>query len=231
MAKRDIIIRHSKPFMELDPYVTNNHHYEVRSIYFDSPFRKAFFDKTNGIKTRVKLRIRYYPDFQNGENELVFIELKKKNNENVSKSRILVPFEDAFKIIDNKTPEAKNYYKNALAEDKSNLNEIWYLYNRYNLKPVCVVCYQRQPYMSKIKNRFRMTFDTNIRVRNYNFNLHVGGDTSRYIIPPHISVMELKFNSFIPNWAIKILQRNDVLQEKMSKFASGLSHTRTFGLV
>ena len=78
LAKRDIIIRHSKPFMELDPYVTNNHHYEVRSIYFDSPFRKAFFDKTNGIKTRVKLRIRYYPDFQNGENELVFIELKKK---------------------------------------------------------------------------------------------------------------------------------------------------------
>ena len=155
----------------------------------------------------------------------------KKNNENVSKSRILVPFEDAFKIIDNKTPEAKKFYKNALAEDKSNLNDIWYLYNRYNLKPVCVVCYQRQPYMSKIENRFRMTFDTNIRVRNYNFNLHVGGDTSRYVIPPHIAVMELKFNSFIPNWAIKILQRNDVLQEKMSKFASGLSHTRSFGLV
>ena len=84
--------------MELDPYVSNNHHYEVRSIYFDSPFKKAFFDKTNGIKTRVKLRIRYYPDFQNGEKELVFIELKKKNNENVSKSRILVPFKDAFKI-------------------------------------------------------------------------------------------------------------------------------------
>jgi hypothetical protein len=34
--------------------------------------------------------------------------------------------------------------------------------------------------------------------------------------------MEVKFNSFIPNWAVKILQRNNLLQQKMSKFASGL---------
>ena len=217
--------------MELDPFVSNKPYYEVRSIYFDSPFMKAFFEKTNGIKARVKLRIRYYPDFQSGEKELVFIELKKKNNENVSKNRILVPFKDAFKIIDNKTPTAKDFYKNASDEDKINLNEIWYLYNRYYLKPVCVVCYIRQPYMSKIKNRFRMTFDTNVKVRNFNFDLHIDGDGNRYVIPPNISIMELKFNSFIPNWVIKIMQRNDVIQEKVSKFASGLEHTRSFGLV
>ena len=230
MIQRNVIIRHIQPFMNLDPYVNNNHHYEVRSIYFDSPFRKSFLEKTNGIKTRIKLRIRYYPDFQNGDNELVFIELKKKNNENVSKNRVLVPFEDVFKIIDNSTSRAKEFHKKASNEDKSNLEEIWYLYNRYHLKPVCVVCYYRQPFMDKMENRFRITFDTNIKVRNFNFDLHYG-DGSRYVIPPNFCVMEMKFNSFIPNWAIKILQRNDVIQQKMSKFASGLARATYFSII
>ena len=230
MIKRDDIIRHILPFMELDSHVNNKHHYEVRSVYFDSPFKKSFLDKLNGIKTRIKLRIRYYPDNQNGDTELVFIELKKKINENVSKNRVLAPLKDAFKIIDNKTTEAKTFYKNASKEDRSNLEEIWYLYNRYYLQPICVVCYKRQPYMDKMQNRFRITFDTNLKVRNYNFDLHFGNG-NKYIIPPNLSIMEVKFNNFIPNWAIKIFQRNDITQQKMSKFASGLERGLLFSIV
>ncbi len=221
MIQQNNVIRQIQPFMKLDTHVTNNHHYEVRSVYFDSPFKKSFFEKTNGIKTRIKLRIRFYPDFQNGDDELVFIELKKKNNENVSKNRVLVPFNDAFKIIDNTTPEAQNFYENASKEDKVNLDEIWYLYKRYSLQPVCVVCYDRQPYMDRLENRFRITFDTNVRVRYFNFDLHVGNG-SKYVVSPNVSIMEIKFNSFIPHWAVKMLQRNNILQQKMSKFASGL---------
>jgi len=230
MIKRDVIVRHIQPFMNLDHHVVNNRHYEVRSVYFDSQFRKSYLDKTNGIKTRIKLRIRYYPDFQNGDEELVFIELKKKYNENVSKNRVLVPFKDAFKIIDNSTNKANEFYKIASSEDKANLEEIWYQYNRYHLQPVCVVCYYRQPFMDKMENRFRITFDTNIKVRYYNFDLHYGNG-SKYILPPNICVMEVKFNSFIPNWAVKILQRNNILQQKMSKFASGLERGFIFSVV
>jgi len=230
MIKRDDIIRHIHPFMEFDPHVNNKHNYEVRSVYFDSPFRKSFLDKVNGIRTRIKLRIRYYPDNQNGDTELVFIELKKKTNENVSKNRVLAPLKDAYKIIDNKTTEAKNFYKNAIKEDKSNLEEIWYLYNRYYLQPTCVVSYKRQPYIDKMQNRFRITFDTNLKVRNYNFDLHFGNG-NRYIIPPNVCVMEVKFNNFIPNWAVKIIQRNDIMQQKMSKFASGLERGLLFSIV
>jgi hypothetical protein len=230
MIQSNIIKRQIQPFMEFDPHVRNNHHYEVRSVYFDSPFIKSYFEKTNGIKTRIKLRIRFYPDFQNGDKELVFVELKKKNNENVSKNRVLVPFKDAFKVIDDTTSEAKNFYRNASNEDKANIEEIWYLYNRYHLQPVCVVCYNRQPYMDKIKNRFRMTFDTDVKVRYYNFDLH-DGNGSKYVVPPNICIMEVKFNNFIPNWAVKILQRNNMIQEKMSKFASGLERGIIFSVV
>ena len=67
-------------------------------------------------------------------------------------------------------------------------------------------------------------------VRNYNLDLHFGGG-SKFIIPPGISIMEIKFNNYIPNWAIKILQKNNCLQYKISKFATGLEKTRNFALV
>ena len=228
IPERDNIINHIRPFMELDPHIKKGYNnYEVRSIYFDSPLKRAYFDKISGIKIRVKLRIRYYPDFQVGEKELVFIELKRKINENVSKSRVLVPFEDAFDIIDPHNPKAQEFYEKLSKEDQEKLNDIWYLYKRYNLKPVCIVWYHRQPFISKIeKGRFRITFDTSIKVRNYNFDLHTGGISGKYIVPPQICVMEIKFTNFIPAWAIRVVQRNNVIQEKMSKFASGLERTR-----
>ena len=122
IPERDNIINHIKPFMELDPHIKKGYKtYEVRSIYFDSPHKRAYFDKISGIKIRVKLRIRYYPDFQVDKKELVFIELKRKFNENVSKSRVLVPFEDAFDIIDHSNLKAQEYYEKISKEDREKL--------------------------------------------------------------------------------------------------------------
>ncbi|GAH71844.1 unnamed protein product, partial [marine sediment metagenome] len=45
----------------------------------------------------------------------------------------------------------------------------------------------------------------------------VGGG-SKFIILRNICVLEIKFNNFIPNWAIKIVQKSNCIQEKMPKF-------------
>lgn len=227
LKERDNLIQYINPFMELDSHAKNNYDYEVRSLYFDSPFGKSYYEKVDGIKTRVKLRIRYYPDFQNREEELVFIELKRKNNENVSKSRIVAPMEKALQIIDIDTEEAQKFFNDSTNQEKKKLKEIWYLYRRYSLHPVCLVCYKRQPYISKFERTFRLTFDTNIQVRDYNFDLKVGGG-SKFILLRNICVLEIKFNNFIPNWAIKIVQKSNCIQEKISKFASGLNTISKF---
>jgi hypothetical protein len=219
-----------RPFMILDPYVQNNYGYEVRSLYFDSNFRHSLLEKRDGIGIRRKLRIRYYPDYSRDNREFAFIEIKKKINENVAKSRVYVPLEKALIILDSHHPEAKNFYNNASTQDKSTLKEIWFLYKKHNLKPVCVVSYKRQPFLSKVEKTFRLTFDTNVMVRNFNFDLHFGGG-SKFIVPRGICIMEVKFNNFIPNWAIKIIQKNDCIQYKISKFASGLEKTKSYALV
>ncbi len=216
--------------MNLDPHVQNNYDYEVRSLYFDSNFQHSFFEKKNGIAVRKKLRIRFYPDFANSEGDFAFIEIKKKVNDNVSKSRLFVPLAIAVKILDENSEEALNFYNTASNQDKHTMKEIWWLNKRYNLKPACIVCYKRRPFLSKFEKTFRLTFDTNVMVRNYNLDLRFGGG-SKYIIPPGICIMEVKFNNYIPNWAIKILQNNNCLQYKISKFASGLEKTRTYALI
>lgn len=216
--------------MRLDPHVLNNYNYEVRSLYFDSNFKHSFLEKKNGIAIRNKLRIRYYPNFNEENQQNVFLEIKKKVNDNVAKARIIVPFERALNILDNNHNESKIFFENASAQDKATLKEIWFLYKKYNLKPVCVVSYNRQPYISRVEKTFRLTFDTNLKVRRYNLDLRFGGG-SKNIVPPNICIMEVKFNNIIPNWAIKIIQKNDCVQYKISKFATGLEKTKIYALV
>jgi len=216
--------------MRLDSHATNNYDYEVRSLYFDSNFHHSFLEKLDGIAIRRKLRIRYYPDFTKNDEKFAFIEIKKKINENVAKSRVYVPLENALKILKGNNNKAKAFYDEASAQDKNTLKEIWFLYKRYNLKPACIVTYKRQPFLSKFEKTCRITFDTNVMVRNYNLDLNFGGG-SKFIVPAGICIMEIKFNNYIPNWAIKILQKNNCLQYKISKFANGLEKTRTYALV
>ena len=128
----------------------------------------------------------------------------------------------------------KDLIKYPVKKDKENKynknNNLQVFYKKYNLKPVCVVSYKRQPFLSKVEKSFRLTFDTNVMVRNYNFDLHFGGG-SKLIVPRSICIMEVKFNNFIPNWAIKIIHNNDCIQYKISKYAAGLAKTRNYALV
>lgn len=216
--------------MKLDPYVQDNYGYEVRSLYFDSNFRHSLLEKRDGIGIRRKLRIRYYPDYSTNKREFAFIEIKKKINENVAKSRVFVPLEKALYILDDSHPEAKFFYEDASKQDKNTLKEIWFLYKKYNLKPVCIVSYKRQPFLSKFEKTFRLTFDTNVMVRNFNLDLQFGGG-SKLIIPRNLCIMEVKFNNILPNWAVKIIQKNDCIQYKISKYATGLEKTKIYALV
>jgi SPX domain protein involved in polyphosphate accumulation len=216
--------------MELDSHVQNDYDYEIRSLYFDSNFHHSFLEKKDGVAIRKKLRIRHYPNFTRDNQEFAFIEVKKKINENVAKRRIFVPLNNALNILDRRSKEAKNFYENASEQDKETLEEIWFLYKKYNLKPKCVVSYKRQPFLAKVEKTFRLTFDTNVMVRNYNLDLHYGGG-SKLIVPRNICIMEIKFNNVIPNWAMRIIQKNDCIQYKISKFATGLEKTKPFALV
>ncbi|QEE17951.2 VTC domain-containing protein [Promethearchaeum syntrophicum] len=223
MGERDRLVGYLRGFMNPDKYIQLNLDYEIRSLYFDSPQRKAYYEKVNGVKYRKKLRIRYYPNSKQGGQDYIFIEIKRKINENVSKARILVPARHVFQIIDGNSKIASELYQKSSITDRNILEEIWYLKKRFNLKPVCAISYKRQALTGIFEKNFRVTFDTNLRVSRTNFDLlQFSAERSKLIIPQTQCVMEVKFNNIIPKWAIKIVQANNCVQQKISKFASGV---------
>lgn len=231
LPERDRIMRYVKGFMQADPNANQQGNYEVQSVYFDSPSRKAYYNKVNGVKFRKKLRIRYYPTESPTVNPFAFIEIKRKNYENVSKARILVPLRDVYSVIDGNSETAMDFYQNSIQYDRNTLEEIWYLKKRFNSKPVCGISYQRIALAGVLETKFRITFDTQIQATrsNLDFFQFANGDL-KYIIPPTHCVMEVKFNNIIPKWAVKIVQANNCIQEKISKFASGVSQTAVSSL-
>ncbi len=224
-TERDVIKAYLNGFMEPDPFVQNGRDYEVRSLYFDSPSRKAYHEKLNGEAFRRKLRIRYYPGSQNSTPKTVFLEIKRKNGENVSKARIQVPFDNALELAEGTSHFAEQFHATLSHQDQTILQEVWYLVRLHHLKPAIVVSYKRQAFRGQEEKRFRLTFDSEIRVRKTNFDLHYGYGV-KYILPRDVVVMEAKFNEHIPAWAIRILQSNNCWQEKISKFAQGIEKTR-----
>lgn len=235
LAQRDSLIQYLKNFMRLDPHSSNGINYEVRSVYYDSPVRKALQEKINGLNVRKKLRIRYYPNGNMSEkrhekDEMVFLEIKRKFGENVSKSRIIAPMQSWKLIMDENSKVAEHFYKTLSPKDQRTLEEIWFLRRKFHLYPVCVVLYQRQAFFGIKDPHFRITFDSRVQVRSSDFNLHNGTGT-HFILPPGTAVMEVKFTNKIPIWATKFLNVNNVQAEKVSKFAQGLQKTHTMTLI
>ena len=74
--------------------------YAVWSLYYDTPTRKFYWEKIDGVPFRRKLRIRHY-----GEPELscrrhaVFVEIKQRVNRVTQKRRIAVPYREALRAL------------------------------------------------------------------------------------------------------------------------------------
>ena len=80
------------PFMESDTHMEKGgpSGYTVRSIYFDTFRYDDYHEKTNGLKIRKKMRIRGYN--KQDHNNIVFIEIKRKNERLVNKYRTPIKY-------------------------------------------------------------------------------------------------------------------------------------------
>ena len=126
--------------MNSDPYCGEKTQYEVRSVYYDSPLHTAWFDKMSGNQKREKLRIRYYPSSSAENKKYCFIEIKRKNIENVSKSRLQVPLNISSKVINPSSKIAKEYFQTLNENDRKLLKEIAFPCNCLKSESPTVAC-------------------------------------------------------------------------------------------
>ena len=173
--------------MRLDPNAEKNGgSYHIRSLYFDTVFDDALYDKIAGVKDRDKYRIRIY----NLSDKGIFMECKTKVGNLISKRSAQIPRDLAEQLI-SADPSGLENTKSGL------LRDVYREMRTRLLHPVVIVDYEREAYLHPAEE-VRITLDMRVR----------SGLNSIDLFNPHVptvpvmdhdeTILEVKFNRVLP---------------------------------
>ncbi len=193
--------------MKMDTNSSDNGKYLIRSLYFDTPEDKALLDKINGFSIREKFRIRFY----NNDTSFIRLEKKIKHNNMTAKLSARLTKEEVEKIIANDIEFLK--------ESSNELLREFYLKLRCDrLQAKSIVDYYREAYIFDAGN-IRVTIDSDIRTPVNSIDLFNSNSQTISIIENNTSVLEVKYNEFIPEFILDLIQINKCSSTAISKYA------------
>lgn len=204
-------------YLERDQHAGDEGNYAVSSLYFDSPDHRFYWEKIEGIKFRRKLRIRHYEtQAELTPDSPVFVEVKQRLDRVTQKRRILLPYNDALLLCKQRTiPDHR-------PQDRAVVEEIHAMVWGFNLRPTSLVSYLREAFVGTDYNLgLRVTFDTNLRFRHQDLNLH-SKKIGRFFFPADYVVMEIKVNERIPYWLTELVAEHNFRLIRVSKYCSSL---------
>jgi len=187
-----------------DEYAVEGGGYNIRSLYFDNYSDKAVIEKLSGQSRREKFRLRYY----NGDTSFIRLERKSKANRLAYKENAAITAEQCMAILSGNFECLKN-------PDAPLLMELYTKIRYQNLRPRSIVDYRREAYVYRAGN-VRVTFDSNIRTSN-----SVAGFLNPELttIPAAgMTIMEIKYDGFLPDIIRDILQIGWHNQPEFSKY-------------
>lgn len=186
--------------------------YSIYNIYYDTEDFSLIRHSLEAPRFKEKFRVRSYglpsPDDPDKE---VFLEIKKKYEGVVYKRRIVTSYS-----------AAEDYLKNGKKievppHEEHTLGEIDYLIKSKNLKPKMYIAYDRFAFVAKSDPSFRVTFDYNIRSRDYDLDFSFG-DYGEQLLGEGEKLMELKAHGALPMWLVKILGELKIYPRSFSKY-------------
>lgn len=207
-----------KPFVELDRFVENRQesHYTVRSVYFDTPGFDFYYEKVEGIKNRKKVRLRGYD--QSGPEDIVFLEIKRKYDVPIVKYRSPLKYRHALEIFHEHNLNGYAIEKFSSMEGYENSKRFFYQVFSKNLRPVVLVVYEREPYLSKFDSTVRITFDKNLRGQGYPALENLYKENELLSALDNKFIMEVKFNNTFPGWMNPVISKFGLRRQSASKY-------------
>jgi SPX domain protein involved in polyphosphate accumulation len=214
------------PYLRLDQFAGSSDvpDYCVRSIYYDTRDLRFYHEKKDGIKKRIKVRIRGYNEHT--QDSIVFLELKRKRNDQVFKNRYPIYYKNINDILSGKILRDDAPLK------KKSVDREKFLFNYFSLllRPTLLVIYEREAYYYKFNPDLRITFDKNIRsVKPDNiYSLF----TDEHTIPTFRShfVLEIKFSAPLPSWVFSIIKQFHLQKRSVSKYVLSVDKQFEIGL-
>ena len=193
------------PYMSADEYGLHT----ICNIYYDTDTYDLIRHSIDKPKYKEKLRVRSYGKV--GKKDKVYVELKKKYNGIVYKRRVSMTLE-----------EAERYLKHGIKPNTKQLQilkEIDYFMKFYEPKPKLYLAYDRVAYFGKEDENLRITFDHNIRSRDYDMSLSKG-DYGTYLLDESSYLMEIKVPGAYPIWLARLLAELEIYPTSFSKYGN-----------
>lgn len=208
---------------KIDKYADPDGTYRIRSLYFDTDRHDLFAANEREQGDRFKVRARVYP----GKKSPVFLEVKRRVLDVIVKTRAAVAAERWLDVLTMQPAALEALSPSA----RAGASRFLALYHRHHLRPVLLVDYQREAYVSELDSYARLTFDRSIVVQTQH-RLDCEADPRRWRPIDHrgqtrtrepVCVLELKFERRPPMWMSALVQRLGLVRHSFSKYCYGIT--------
>ncbi len=209
------------PFVKPDPHGSGEGFYRVTSLYYDSPDFRFYREKIDGLRNRRKLRIRIYPWPGLPDSGRAWVEIKRRTDRTVQKTRLEMDLESARALCAGELdPDALEAGERAAAWEVRSLVEA------FRLGPACVISYLRRAFVGgEYDEGLRVTFDTDLTARAHALDVEAGLRGRRFLHPSSC-ILEVKIDDKAPRWIANLLAAHDFSMMRISKYCLGLERSR-----
>lgn len=180
--------------------------YTIRSLYFDDPDNRCYYENENGTDPREKFRIRIY----NGSTDRITLECKRKERGKTLKTACPLTLEQTRLLMAGKTVPR-------IAEQPPLLQKLTGQMLLRRMRPVVIVEYRRIPYVCKNGN-VRITLDTNLAASRETESFLEGKIFFHPVMPLGWQLLEVKYDAYLPDYIYRGLQLENLRQTAFSKY-------------
>lgn len=194
-----------------DEHSVDERGYMIRSLYFDNVHDHDLIQKNNGVFRRKKFRIRTY----NYSDSVIRLEKKSRQGEYILKSSVPITRDEYERLLE------WDYLFLKEKEDPI-YQEFYYYLNNYYMKPRVIVDYVREAYIGSMSN-IRITFDKELSFVTNTTDLFEEGFVSEEVLDYPKTILEVKYDEFLPDYIRQMLQLDSHTRSAISKYV----HCRT----
>jgi len=216
-----------RPFCEPDSHSRGDPpHYTITTLQLDNPRFSLHYAKSNEAVQRFKLRVRTYG--RPGESP-VFLEIKRKIRGTILKSRARIPFECWGEDLIRNVWVDLDFHSR---QEETAFLEFIRLVRELDARPVVLVRYEREAYVSNLDHYARVSFDTRLTYQPTD-SWNSWGEGGRWIsIDTSLvqnkdnnfsgAVLELKTLSDTPQWMIDLVMNFSLERTGHCKYSNAV---------
>lgn len=207
MREAYMLSQYLRRIMRVDMHAGVDGQYWVRSLYFDTPGNRDYYDKVNGYSERRKLRLRIYDT----ASDAAMLELKSKRGAFVHKESIRLGRVDAIRLINDDCA-----FLTGIPNDAA--SKFYACFQLERLRPVLLIDYERQAFELPFEN-IRITIDRDLRASMDASSLFDNSVPCTNVMNEARCILEVKYRHAIPDFLRSMLSDIGLSSASISKYA------------